>query len=121
MRLRQCSARSARAAVAAAAATGVQRERVPAVTTARLSMEFGSWTDEEVATRLKAIMASMDASGKGDTFREGHPWHMAGYESHVAIGQATPDPTVYNLGGKPAPLSSFVGDTPTVLNLGSYT
>lgn len=114
--------RSRRGGGAAAAATGVQRaERVPAVTTARLSMEFGSWTDEEVATRLKAIMASMDASGKGDTFREGHPWHMAGYESHVAIGQATPDPTVYNLEGKPAPLSSFVGDTPTVLNFGSYT
>jgi hypothetical protein len=84
-------------------------------------MEFGSWTDEEVATRLKDIMASMDASGKGDTFREGHPWHMAEYESHVVIGQATPDPTVYDLEGNPAPLSSFVGDIPTVLNLGSYT
>jgi hypothetical protein len=46
---------------------------------------------------------------------------MAEYESHVVIGQATPDPTVYNLEGNPAPLSSFVGDIPTVLNLGSYT
>ena len=84
-------------------------------------MEFGSWSDEEVATRLREIMATMDASGKGETFREGHPWHTAGYESHVAIGQPTPNPTVYDLEGKPAALSSFIGETPTVLNFGSYT
>ena len=84
-------------------------------------MEFGSWSDEEVATRMAQIMVQMEASGKGQTFREGHPWHMEGYESHVTIGQATPDPIVHDLQGNPAPLSSFVGKTPTVLNLGSYT
>jgi hypothetical protein len=83
--------------------------------------EFGAWTDEEVAERMNDIMASMDASGKGDIFREGHPWHMKGYVSHISIGQATPDPVVYTLDGKAGPLSASIGDKPTVLNLGSYT
>jgi hypothetical protein len=80
-----------------------------------------AWTDEEVAERMNDIMASMDASGKGDIFREGHPWHMKGYVSHISIGQATPDPVVYTLDGKAGPLSASIGDKPTVLNLGSYT
>ena len=83
--------------------------------------EFGAWTDEEVAERMNDIMASMDASGKGEIFREGHPWHMKGYVSHISIGQATPDPVVYTLDGKAFPLSASIGDKPTVLNLGSYT
>jgi hypothetical protein len=83
--------------------------------------EFGSWSDEDVQSRMGTIMANLEAEGKGEIFREGHPWHMPGYVSHVTIGQDAPDPAVYSLDGSPRQLSAVTGAAPTVLNLGSYT